>query len=262
MKINIVNSVVLLVFLSPVVIAQSGTEQTEIEETVADNKCPVCQGTDYTWKISQPWFRDHTYSVKKQQRKLVWGTINGVVRNPPDEGAVNVTRETTASVSIGWSSSVSGSIASTIQGKLGIPKVGSIGGEFTATSTWTQSKSGSSTMTITVGRVCPPGRAIWDRGYYYSKEITGAQYQYSSAIRAKYWCKSCLSYTKRDTFTDIYEESNAQFAYPSGEAGLWTPTSVYTTDVDDENHYKDLTPTHLDIDVAKSYKPGSGGSNW
>jgi hypothetical protein len=186
------------------------------DETVANNNCPNCYGTIGHWNVDYPWFSQYAARTTKQQRKLVWGTMSDTIRNPSNEGATDVTRTVETSVSVSWSSTVSGSETTNIQSQLSIPKTGSIGGSYTNTSAWQENQSNSSSITITTGRVCHPGYAIWERGYYYSKEIIGTLYRYNDNLYARYWCPvvSCQGYTKTSAFTDIYQEYNATFVFP------------------------------------------------
>jgi hypothetical protein len=283
MKVDIIKSVVigtLLVFLIPIANAQnvsdvSDANQVQIDETVvdyecvADYSCVYCGGTAGTWYIvNYPWFSQYTCRITKNQRKLVWGTMSSPVRNPPEEGATTVTRNTSETVSISWSKTTSGSATYTIKSALKIPGKGSIGGSFTASASWSNTNSGSSSATVSISRDCLPGYAIWERGYYYSREVVGTRYQYNDGLRAVYACSSCGADDDDDEFeleniTDIYGEQNATFVYPSGEAGIFTLTGPYNTDIEDENHYNNITTLYNDVNLApKSYKSGKGGTNW
>jgi hypothetical protein len=230
-------------------------------ETTPPNHCPSCFGTIGTWNVTYPWNSQYSYVRSKSERKLVWGSLSSVIRNPPAEGAQDITRTTSENVSFSYNVSDSGSRAVSIKAGIGTPKTGSIGGGFSDTSTWTAGVNGSSERGVQVGRVCSQGYAIWERAYYYSKEDTGTEYRYNSGLSAQYWCPvvSCQAYTRTGSFTDIYDESRAVFVYPSGEAGMLTLTGPWDTDVQSSSYYT-LTPLFTDVNIpAKVY---SSGKNW
>jgi hypothetical protein len=236
------------------------------EETVVPNNfyCPNCYGTDGSWYLNYPWFSQYAYRITKSEKKLVWGTMSALIRNQPHEGATNITRGVESTVSISWSSTDSSSLTSEVKAQLSIQRTGSIGGSFTAQDSWSETTSGSSSIVISTGRVCQPGYAIWERGYYYEKEILVTEYQYNDGLSARYWCPIvCNAYTKTDTFTDIYAESEITVVYPSGEAGIWASTGPYNTDVFHESYYNGLTSLYNDIDLLpKSFQSQKGGVNW
>lgn len=240
-------------------------EQATPVETVPPNYCPRCLGTHGTWYVDYPfWGRIEYGSVMtKSVRNLVWGSLGLVLRNSPGEGAMPVTYKISDKVSFSYTVSDSGSDSATIKSELRIPKAGSIGGSYTNTSTWKESISGSSERTIEMTRICPPGKAIWDRAHYYSRVDTGERFRYECGMAAKYWCPTCKDYTRTGySFTDIYDRKIATFTYPSGEAGVSTFTGSYDTDPLSPSHYTSPSASHEDANFPVRFTAGKNWKNW
>jgi hypothetical protein len=119
-------------------------------------------------------------------RDIVWGGLSSILVNPPNEGAGQIVRNDTVSVSITLSASESGTSTAKIRGELKIPKTGTIGGEYTESNTWEFGTTVTSSREITTERTCDVGYAIWERGYYYKKTVNATRWRYNDGMTARY----------------------------------------------------------------------------